>query len=512
MSQAVLDGIDIEALAQHPELIDQALARQSFLDYVHIISVEPPPVQHHKMLIDQLDKVASGEIKRLMVFMPPGGAKSTYASILFPGYFMGRHPRKRILGCSNTAELAESFSRKVRNTIFTPEYRDIFGFGMSADSQAAGRWTNEKGGEYFAAGVGGTIAGRRGNLGIIDDPVKNREEADSDIIRKRNWDWFKADFRTRLLPGAAIVLIQTRWHELDLSGQILPDDYDGECGEIVAKDGEVWTVISIPALSDRDDDILCRENGVSYWPEFFTTKAMEQERISQGPRNWNALYQQRPAPEEGDFFLAEWMQFYTKLPDNLKKYAASDYAVNADGDDFTVHGVAGLDSEDNLYIIDWWREKTDSATWIETLCDLILRHKPTEWAEEKGQISKSLGPFINKSQRERKAYCFRKQFPVNVDKSARAQGIRGRMAQGKVFFPKNAPWTHDLVTELLTFPAGRNDDQVDVLSLFGQMLGDMVPSSEKKTMETAKWPLDMTFNQMRDANRKRRLRTVKVYL
>jgi predicted phage terminase large subunit-like protein len=507
-----IDGINIEALAKNPEIIDQALARQSFVDYISLVTTEPPPVKHHEILIDNLNKVANGEIKRLMVFMPPGGAKSTYGSILFPGYFMGRYPEKNIIGCSNTAELAERFSRKVRNTISTPEYRDIFGFGLSSDSSAAGRWENERGGEYFAAGVSGTITGRRGDLGLIDDPVKSREEADSEAIRKRQYEWYKADFRTRLKPNAAIVLIMTRWHELDLSGQILPEDYNGECGQIIAKDGETWTVISITALNDRDDDILKRKLGDTYWPGWFTTESLVQERISQGPRNWNALYQQRPAPEEGDFFKFDWIKYYDKIPPKLKIYAASDYAVTADGGDYTVHGIGGVDPEDNLYIVDWWRDRKDSAVWIEVLCDLILKYKPSEWGEEKGQISKSLGPFINKIQRERKAYCYRKQFSTAKNKPSRAQSIRGRMAQGKVFFPKNASWTSGLVSELISFPTGRNDDQVDVLSLFGQMLGEMVSYSKVPPPESTKWPLDMTFNQMRDKNRKRRVSKTRNYL
>ncbi len=199
---------------------------------------------------------------------------------------------------------------------------------------------------------------------------------------------------------------------------------------------------------------------------------MEVEKVVQGPRNWAALYQQRPAPEEGDYFRKDWWRWYETAPplDTLRIIGASDYAVTADDGNYTVHGVAGVDSDDNLFVLDWWRDQTASDVWIEILLDLMQRWRPAEWAEEKGQIEKSVGPFINARMRERQVYCHREQFASSADKPTRAQAFRARMAMGKVFWPRQAPWVDDVYRVLMTFPAGAVDDDVDVCSLFGRML------------------------------------------
>ena len=189
---------------------------------------------HHQFLIKRLESVESGEVKRLMIFMPPGHAKSTYASVLFPPWYLGRNPAKQLIGASHTAELAESFGRRVRNTVTSTEFSGIFSIQLAGDSQAAGRWGLVQGGEYFGVGVGGSITGRRADGGIIDDPIRGREDADSETIREKTWNWYISDFRTRLKPNAFIILIQTRWHEDDLAGRILPEKYAGESGLITA--------------------------------------------------------------------------------------------------------------------------------------------------------------------------------------------------------------------------------------------------------------------------------------
>ena len=199
---------------------------------------------------------------------------------------------------------------------------------------------------------------------------------------------------------------------------------------------------------------------------------LDVEQKVQGPRNWAALYQQRPAPEEGNYFKKDWWRWYETAPplDTLRIIGASDYAVTADDGDLTVHGVAGVDPDDNLYMLDWWRDQTASDVWIETLLDLMGQWKPVEWAEEKGQIEKSVGPFIDARMRERQVYCHREQFASSADKPTRAQAFRARMAMGKVFWPRNASWVDDVYRVLMTFPTGKVDDDVDVCSLFGRML------------------------------------------
>jgi len=311
------------------------------------------------------------------------------------------------------------------------------------------------------------------------DPVKGREEANSQPIRQKRWDSYIADVRNRRLPGCAIVLIQTRWHEDDLAGRILPEKWDFGSGLIECHGGEPWEVISLPALAE-DNDPLGREPGEALWPEWYNLEGLESERGIQGPRNWSALFQQRPTPEEGDYFKADWLRWYDEEPKHVYKYGASDYAVTDGGGDYTVHGVFGIDPDDNIFVLDWWRKQTDSSEWVETLLDLMVKHKPMAWAEPRDQIRKSLNPIIRKRMRERKVYCIRRDYPEVGDKPTKARSIQARMEAGKVYLPRSAPWKDDLVSELLHFPAGVSDDQVDTLSLVGRMLDRMVPGRVPK--------------------------------
>jgi predicted phage terminase large subunit-like protein len=442
------------------------------------------PAEHHRMLIAALEAIERGDNDRLMIFMPPGSGKSIYASVAFPPWYLGRNSVKSIITASYGQRLSMRFGRKCRNIVARPRYGEIFGCGLAADSSAKDEWETSAGGEFTATSVDGAVTGRRGDLVVVDDPVKGRAEADSETVRETAWTWWVSDLRTRLKPGGAIVLIQTRWHEDDLAGRILPPDYAGESGMIRARDGELWQVISIRAEAEVGDP-LGRSPGAFLWPEWFRADALAQEKIIQGPRNWAALYQQRPSPEEGDYFKKEWIRWYDKPPERstLRTYGSSDYAVTAEGGDFTVHGVAGVDPDDNIFILDWWRGQSASDVWVEAALDLMAHHKPLIWAEEQGQIIRGVGPFLDRRQRERRIYTYRRQYTSGHDKPTRAQSIRARMAMGKVYFPANEPWVNDLVSELLRFPAGKNDDQVDVLGLFGRMLDDLI-AGDKPREET----------------------------
>jgi predicted phage terminase large subunit-like protein len=205
---------------------------------------------------------------------------------------------------------------------------------------------------------------------------------------------------------------------------------------------------------------------------------------------WAALYQQRPAPEDGDYFKATWLRHCDSIParETLRIYGASDYAVTADGGDYTVHVIVGVDPENNLYLLDLWRRQSASDEWIEAFCDLVLKWKPIGWAEETGQIRAGIGPFLDKQSRERGAYVYRDQFPTRGDKAVRAQSIRGRMALGGLYVAVSAPWYAEFRSELLSFPAGKYDDQVDALGLIGQLLDVMmrgqVPVEPEKKVDS----------------------------
>lgn len=403
--------------------------------------------------------------------MPPGSAKSTYSSVLFPPWLMQRRPDWNVLAASHTIELAEKWGRRIRNLI--AEHTLDLNISLAADSQAAGRWALESGGEYYAAGVGTGIAGFRANVGLIDDPIRSRQDADSELIRDRIWDWYINDFCTRLVPGARKILIQTRWHEDDLAGRAL--------------NHENWHVISLPAEAIENDP-LGRKPGEWLWSdgEYGYGQQLEDLKTKTPARTWSALYQQSPAPEEGDYFQSAWLKPCDKLParETMRVYGGSDYAVTEDGGDYTVHLIVGLDPDGRMYLLDLWRGQKAGDVWIERFCDLVLKWKPIGWAEETGQIKSAIGPFLERRMRERKAYVARKQFPTRGDKSIRAQSIRGRMALEGLYVPQFASWFADFRAELLSFPAGKYDDQVDALGLVGQLLDTMSvgqkPRPEKK--------------------------------
>lgn len=406
-----------------------------------------------------------------MIFAPPRHSKSLFTSKMFPSWYLGRNPDHQIICASYGGEMSTDFGRGVRDLLTEPEYRLAFpGTTLRPDSQAANRWNTQQGGVYVAAGIGGPITGRGAHVLVIDDPIKSREEADSELYRDRVWRWYTNDAYTRLMPNGAIVLIQTRWHEDDLAGRLLEQQEHG---------GDHWEVLSFPAIAEADTphDPTGRAPGEALWPAWFSAEALRRiqavQTVRDGPRAWSALYQQRPLPESGDFFKREWLRWYDQRPAHLRTYGASDYAVTADDGDYTVHLVVGVDPNDDLYVLDVWRHQTDSAAWVEAFCDLVGKWNPLTWAEESGQIAKAVGSFLEKRIQERRVYCRREQFTSSTDKPTRAQSIRGRMSMGKVYFPRSAPWTDDLVGELLRFPAGVHDDQVDAMSLIGRMLAEM---------------------------------------
>lgn len=251
------------------------------------------PARHHKLIISALEKVISGKIDRLMIFAPPGSAKSTYTSELLPPFWFKKFPRSSVIGCSHTGELAERFGRKVRNKILLKA--PILGYSLDESNRAASRWETTNGGEYFAAGVGGAITGRRADLAIIDDPVKSREDAESETVRTKTYEWYKSDLVTRLKPDARIILIQTRWHLDDLGGMLLHE---------MEKGGDQWTVICLPAFANANDPLdPPRAVGEVLWPDWEDKEAIERKRTILGLRDFESLYQQNPQPPGGTFFL-----------------------------------------------------------------------------------------------------------------------------------------------------------------------------------------------------------------
>jgi predicted phage terminase large subunit-like protein len=444
------------------------------------------PAAHHKLLISKLEAVDRGEIKKLMVLMPPGSAKSTYSSDLFPPWFLARQSNRRVIAASNTADLAGSFSRRVRGRI--REHGALLGIRLAREAEEL--WSVSNGGEYRAAGVGATITGMRADLGIIDDPVKGRQEADSEVVQGRTWDWYWGDFYTRLKPGASQVLIMTRWAEGDLGGRL------------EEAEGDQWCIIRLPAKAEAND-LLGRAPGEFLWDDDgygFGAKLRDDFAALTNAgraRDLSALYQQRPSPETGDYFRKEWLRPSPSMPERstLRVYGASDYAVTQDGGDYTVHVVVGVDPDRRLWLLDMWRGQANSMTWVEAFCDLVKQWKPIGWAEETGQIKSGVGPFLEQRMRQRQAFVARTQFPTRGDKAIRAQSIRGRMALDGLYIPQAAPWRADLEAEMMGFPAGKHDDQVDALGLLGQLLDKMAVGDRPKPAEKPRDSWDAAFGR-----------------
>lgn len=430
---------------------------------------------HHRLIARHLEMVERGEITRLMITMPPRHGKSMLASEFFPAWYMGRNPDHYVVTATYAQDLADDFGRKVKNQIEDAAFQAIFpGVGLADDSKSAKRFHIEgqglggfehgttQRGAFYAVGVGGPLTGRGAHLLLIDDPVKNREDADSEVMRKKTKDWYTSTAYTRLMPGGRIVIIQTRWHEDDLSGWLIEEH---------AHEG--WTVLNLPAISDE---------GEALWPEQYDIESLERIKRALPSRDWSALYQQRPAPDSGDFFKREWIHTVDQLPprNTMMIYGGSDYAVTSNGGDFTVHVVIGVDPDGRMYLLDLWRGQASSDVWVDAFCDLVLKWGPVGWAEETGQIKSGVGPFLLKRMMEKAAYVARQSFATRGDKSVRAQSIRGRMAMNGLYVLRDAAFLSDLISEMMSFPVGVHDDQVDALGLVGQLLALMSAGSAPK--------------------------------
>jgi predicted phage terminase large subunit-like protein len=436
------------------ELLARRLAAERVEAYIAYCELGFAPAAHHRLILHELEAVELGEVSRLMICCPPGAAKSTYASMVYPAWYLGKHPERSVIAASHTQELAERFGRRVRNLYGSIEHRNVFAVGLAGDSGAAGRWETQKGGEYFAVGVGGAVSGRRCDVGIVDDPVRGREDADSDRARARIWEWYVNDFLPRLRPNAAQVLITTRWHEDDLAGRILERERDS------------WRLIELP-MEALADDPLGRQPGERLWPEWFTPDMVEQAKLD--VRSWNALYQQQPVAETGDYFQLDWFgNTYKDLPKEAVRYGSGDYAVSEGKGDFTELGIFAVDAQSNVYVVDWWKGQTSSDRWIEAQCDLIVKHKPVCWFGESGPIKRAVEPYLNRRMTERHAFVRLEWLPSVAEKTARCRPFQALASMGKLYLPEQAAWKADLIGQLTRFPAGKYDDGVDVCSLIGR--------------------------------------------
>lgn len=425
------------------------------------------PAEHHELINQVLMDVDAGRKKRVMFFMPPGSAKSTYGSVTFPTWFMGRHPSKNIITTSYGDELAKKFGRKCRAITRSPEFSELFEAELVQDNRAVDDWALTNGSTFMSGGILSGITGNRADGLVIDDPVKGRQDADSPTIRNKTWDAYLTDLRTRLKPNGWIVIIQTRWHEDDLAGRILPENYDGESGWIQGRDGEEWYVVSLQAQAERDDDPLGRNRGDWLWTEWFSPAHWEQERITQGERNWAALYQQRPKPLEGSIFKKAWTNRYVpgQLPPDAYLIHSWDTANKPDEllNDPSVCTIWAV-SRLGYYLVHVYRDWIDYPTLKRKVSELYEAYPANVVLVEDKASGQSLIQDLKDGS------------PIPViaiepdgNKVFRAEQASGPWAAGLVYLPSDdpsvsPPWLQDYEREIFGFPLSTYKDQVDSTS------------------------------------------------
>lgn len=451
------------------------------------------PARHHSFINGMLEKVEAGKIRKLIVCVPPGSAKSTYTSVQFPPWYLGKQPGRGILACSHRDDLVTSFGRRGRELINS--HGRTLGYKLAKHSQAADRWETSNGGIYQGAGIGAGIAGIRADLGLIDDFFGKKEDADSKLMRDKLWDWYKWDFMRRLKPNAAQVIMNTRWHEDDLIGRLL------------ASEANEWVVIDIP-LYARENDPLGRAVGEPLWPEYFNEDFRREAQ--KDARIYNCAFQNNPIPESGNYFEKAWIQEYSpsELPKELRYYAASDHAVSQKQEaDSSVMLVAGVSANDDIYILpdaEWDKFPTDIA--VTKMLALNKKYHPISWWAGKEHITQSIGPFLNKEMAVQRNYIALVETPSIRDLSTRAQPIKARMRSRKVFFPRWASWWPVALHELLSFPVGTHDDFIAALSELGRGLDEMIkppppPAEDVKHTDMVNKPWRPTIKWMKESEK-----------
>ena len=445
-------------LAHLERLKSRDLSQERFMKFVDQVWPTFIGGRHHAKMAAAFERVASGECKRLIINMPPRHTKSEFASYLLPAWFLGKFPHKKVIQTSHTAELAVGFGRKVRNLVDQENYREIFPeLALQSDSKAAGRWNTNKGGDYFAIGVGGAVTGKGADLLIIDDPHSEQEAALAEVnpdIYDKTYEWYTSGPRQRLQPGGAIVVVMTRWSQRDLTAQVLTS--------AAQRGGEEWEVIEFPAILP---------SGNPLWPEFWPPEELSALKEELPNSKWMAQYQQQPTSESSAIVKREWWRTWEKEEPPACEFilmswdTAFEKTQRADFSALTTWGVFYQAGEDgaqqaNIILLNAYRERMEFPRLKQVA---IEQYK--EWDPDAVIIEKkaSGAPLI---------YELRAMgIPVQDftptkgnDKIARLNGVSDLFASGMVWVP-NRSWAEEVVDEVASFPAGEHDDYVDSTSM-----------------------------------------------
>jgi predicted phage terminase large subunit-like protein len=488
------------------EIARRELAKRHLLAFV--MRYEPKYLAgwFHKLLCDALmaflEDVIAQKSPRLIITVPPRHGKSLLASQYFPAWALGNHPFLEFINTSYAQSLQMDFSRKIQEIVRTPDYQLLFdGLKITKGNEATERWSLSDrtgirtGGGVLAAGVGGPITGRGAHVALIDDPVKNREEAESPTVRENAKSWYSSTLYTRLAPGGGVLVIQTRWHDDDLTGWLLSEMAEAEkeareTGEW-PEEADRWKVLDFPAIATHDEPY--RKAGDPLHEERYPIKALRKIKRSLAPRDWAALYQQNPQVEEGAYFQKNMIRYYRSNPPKyMDIYAAGDLAISKkEHADYTVFMVAGVDEQENIYMLEEYRGRGwDADKIIDVMFEIHRKWKPRRFGLEKGHISMTMESFLERRKKDEKLYdlVVEELPPGKADKELRARSIQGLMSLGKVYWPEGALWVDDHLNELLRFPNGVKDDRVDADAWIGKMLATQgyIGTGRPKT-KSASW-------------------------
>lgn len=431
--------------------------------------------RHHVLIADALERVAAGEVRRLMIFTPPRHGKSHLVSVHFPAWYLGRHPDRHVIATSYSAGLAYSFSRQARNLFAAPDWP--YSARLARDAKAVGEWRTTDGGGYVSAGVGGPITGKGADILIIDDPVKNAEEAASTLTKEAQWEWYGSTAYTRLHPGGAIVLCMTRWAEDDLAGRLLAAQDEG---------GERWEVLRLPALAEGDPaapDPLGRAPGEPLWPAWYDAAALDTIRRATGSRTWEALYQQRPVPAAGALFKRDWLTAALvgadTVPPDLHWARYWDLAASTKTTaDYTASARVAIDWRTGiLYVRDVIRGRWEWPDVRALIVQTALAERGTVVGVEEALHGLAA---VQELRRERAlAGVALVGVRVDTDKLSRALPWAARAEAGKVALVRG-PWVDDFLGEACAFPYGAHDDQVDAVSGAVQLVARSAPLDRRR--------------------------------
>ena len=426
-------------------------SRENFLEYTKQVWPEFIGGRHHKVIAEKFEKLARGEIKRLIINMPPRHTKSEFASFLLPSWLIGRRPTLKIMQTTHTAELAYRFGRKVRNLMDSEEYRKVFpDVLLRADSKAAGRWETDDGGEYFAAGVGGAVTGRGADLLIIDDP-HSEQDALSPTALEHAYEWYTSGPRQRLQPGGAIVIVMTRWAENDLTGKVLKQS----ARDILA---DKWEVVEFPALMPSDEPL---------WPEFWKKEDLLAVKGSLSVGKWEAQWQQNPTSETSAILKREWWKKWDK--DELPKlhYVMQSYDTafskqsSADYSAITTWGVfyPVEHGPPNIILMDAQKGRWDFPDLRRTALEEYKYWNPECVLIE----AKASGMPLTQELRTMGIPVVNYSPSRGNDKHVRVNSISPLFEAGMVWAP-DARWAEEVIEECAQFPAGEHDDYVDTVT------------------------------------------------